>query len=117
MKRSEGEVAATQDGAVEARDDRSRARGGGDRHSQGPLLARVLADVETLDQPLGLPRLRRLLLGRLGTEAAADLVVVGRLAPGVLDALLHPRALRAGPRLQSAARLGVLLECPPGVAS
>ncbi len=46
---------------------------------------------------------------RLAPEVADELVVVGGLAAGVRDALLHPGPLHAGPRLQVVSPVGVLL--------
>src|SRR5206468_1346325 len=101
--------ATPHDRAVEAGDNRTGSGRGGDRHAQVPLLARLVYGVEPLDQPLGLTSLGRLFLGRLGAEVAADLVVVAGFAAGVLDALLHPGPLSACPRLERAARVGVLV--------
>jgi hypothetical protein len=64
----------------------------------------------------GLPGLRRLLLAGLAAELAADLVVVVvRLAAGVLDALVHPAALHLRTVLERGALVGVLLEVVAGV--
>ena len=101
--------------AAQRRHDRAGAGRGGDLHPQLPLLARLLDHVQPLDQPLGLARLGGLLLGGLGPELAADLVVVGRLAAGVADALLHPGALRARPLLERGAGVGVLVVVLAGV--
>ena len=117
VNRPQGEGAAADDGAAHRGDDRSRPRRRGDLHPQVPFLARLLDSLQALDEPLGLPGLRRLLLGRLGAELPPDLVVVGLLAPGVLDALLHPGPLGMGPILQGRDRAGVLFVLRAGVPS
>ena len=96
-------------------DHRAGARRRRDLHPQLPLLAGLLDHVEALDHALGLAGLRGLLLARLAAELAADLVVVGRLAAGVLDALVHPGALHLGPALERGPLVGVLLEVLAGV--
>src|ERR1039458_2636432 len=108
VDRAEGERAAPDDGAAECGDDRSVSGCCRDFHPEVPFFPGFVDDVEALDQPLGLAGLRGLFLGGFGAELAADLVVVGLFAAGVLDALFHPGALRPGPLLQTRPRAGVL---------
>ena len=68
VDRAERERAAAHHRAAQRRDDGAGARCRGDLHPQLPLLARLLDDLEPLDQPLGLPGLGGLLLARLGAE-------------------------------------------------
>ncbi len=116
--RAEHEVAAPDLGVAQGGDDRARAGRRRDLHAQFPLLARFLDDLQAFDHALGLAGLGGLLLAGLAAELAAGLVVVvGRLAPGVADALVHPGALHLRPVLEGGALVGVLLVVVPGVAA
>ncbi len=70
VDRAERERAAADHRAAQRRHDRAGPRRGRDLHPQLPLLARLLDDLQPLDQPVGLPGLGGLLLGRLGAELA-----------------------------------------------
>lgn len=112
----EREVAPPHLGVAHRGDHGAGARSRRDLHPQLPLLARLLDDVQPFDHALGLTGLRGLLLARLAAELAADLVVVVvRLAPRVLDALVHPGALHLGAVLEGGLLVGVLLEVVAGV--
>ena len=114
---AEREVAARHDRVPGDRDDRAGPAGGRDRHLQLPLLARLLDDVEPLDHLVGLPGLGRLLLRRLAAVVLDVLVVVGRLATRVPDALLHPRPLHARAGVERVAPGGVPLVRLAGLAT
>ena len=97
---------------------RAGPRRRGDLQPQLPLLARLLDHLEPLDPPVGLLGLGRLLLRRRAVLGLDVLVAVLRLLDRVADALGHPVALHAGPRLEPRLRVGVLVvllaRVPPG---
>ena len=118
VHRAERELAAADDRAAQGGDDGAGPRCGGDLHPQLPLLAGLLHDLQPLDPPVGLLGLGRLLLRRRPVGRLDVLVAVLRLLDRVADALGHPVALHAGPRLEARLRVGELLvllaRVPPG---
>src|SRR5215207_2001946 len=104
-------------GAVEPGDDVAAAAGVGDRHAQVPALEGLVDHVEPLHGPLGLPGLRRQVLGRGLLEVADELVALARRL-GLADALGGPVPLGGGPVAQGVALVDVdgvgLLGVAPG---
>src|SRR5262249_53097862 len=92
---AQDEITLPHNDIVECRNDGARPRRGSDGEFECPLLTGFDDFLEACDPALHLTHLLRLLLAGLGGRASSVLVVVGRLAHRIADALTRPFPLRA----------------------